>query len=352
MRAPLSRGLAVALLLLLAAAAPAVAADRRLMTDSTGRRVELPVRVERVFAAGGPASILVYTLAPEKLLGWNRALRPEERPFIPARYADLPTLGRLTGRGNTANVEVVLSTRPDVILDYGSLGATYTSLADRVQRQTGVPYVLLDGRLAAIPRVYALLGDLLGAPERARELARYSERLLAEVDERVARVPAERRPRVYYARGPRGLDTALRGSINVESLDRLGARNVAAEGVGEGGLVSVSIEQVLAWNPDVIVTVEPAFGAAVKTDPLWQGVSAVRRGRVHVAPQDPFPWIDFPPSVNRLIGLRWLGRALYPELFPEDLREQARAFYALFYHQAPSEAQLDAMLGRGDRPGR
>ena len=160
-----------------------------------------------------------------------------------------------------------------------------------------------------------------------------------------ARVPAERRPRVYYARGPRGLETGLRGSINVESLERLGARNVAAEGLGGGSLVRVSLEQVLAWDPEVIVTVEPEFAAGVRGDPLWRGVRAVRDGRIYLVPQDPFGWVDFPPSVNRLIGLWWLGRVLYPAEFPEDLRALTREFYTLFYHRAPDESQLDALLG-------
>jgi iron complex transport system substrate-binding protein len=330
-------------------ARPAPAADTRRVTDSAGRRVDVPARVERVYAAGGPASVFLYTLAPEKMLGWNRPPSPEERAFVPARYAELPTLGRLTGRGNTANVEVVLAARPDLIFDYGSLTSTYRSLADRVQQQTGVPYLLLDGSLSAIPRAYTLAGDLLGVPDRARELARHAERLLADTDRRVEGVPADRRPAVYYARGPRGLETAARGSINVESIERMGARNVA-DRLGQGGVASVSPEQVLAWDPEIVIAMEPAFAASVRSDPIWKSVRAVREGRVYLVPQAPFPWIDFPPSVNRLIGLRWLGRVFYPDRFPDDLRQETRAFYAAFYHQAPTEAQLDALLTGLERP--
>src|SRR5262245_49336709 len=140
----------------------------RTVTDDTGRRAEVPLKVERVYAAGPPASILVFAVAPEKLLGWTTPFRPEERPFVPAKYADLPTLGRLTGRGNTANVEVVLAAKPDLIVDYGSVGPTYTSLADRVQTQTGIPYLLLDGAFNRMPQSRRRLGEILGEPARGR----------------------------------------------------------------------------------------------------------------------------------------------------------------------------------------
>src|SRR4029453_11867724 len=88
--------------------------------------------------------------------------------------------------------------------------------------------------LSQIPRAYIAAGESLGVGERAKELARYAEGLLAEIDERLAQVPAEKRPLVYYARGPRGLQTGLKGSINVESLERIGARNIAAERMAPG----------------------------------------------------------------------------------------------------------------------
>jgi iron complex transport system substrate-binding protein len=111
----------------------------------------------------------------------------------------------------------------------------------------------------------------------------------------------------------------------------------------------VSIEHVLAWDPDVVVTIDPQFARQAPHDAAWRTLRAVREGRLHLAPGLPFPWIDFPPSVNRLIGLSWLGHVLYPSQFPENPREEARAFYARFYHRAPDETQLDALLGPAGR---
>jgi iron complex transport system substrate-binding protein len=194
-------------------AAPGVSAARRTVTDSAGRKVTVPERVTRVFAAGPPASILLFALAPDTLIGWTTPFRPAERPFVPERYANLPALGRLTGRGGTANNETVLAASPDVVFDYGTVNPTYVSLADRVQAQTGIPYLLIDGAFDRIPEAFVLLGDILGTRQAAGEWARYATATLAEIDARVGRIAAARRPRVYYARGP-ARSTARRWSAS------------------------------------------------------------------------------------------------------------------------------------------
>lgn len=313
--------------------------------DAAGRSVPTPAKVSRVFPAGPPAAILLYTLAPDLLIGWARANRPEECAYLLPDVCTRPEVGRITGRGNTANLESVLALKPDLILDVGSTSATYVSLADRVQEQTSIPYALLDGRFAAMAGTYRTLGALIGRPDDAEKLARYTEDTLKTVLGRIEPIATNDRPKVYYARGPRGLSTGLGGSINVETIEMLG-RNVAGE--TQGGLANVSIEQVLVWNPDVIVTIDQEFAATVRNDPAWAAVKAVRDNRVHLSPKMPFGWVDFPPSVNRLIGLWWLGKILYPERFPEDLKTLTSDFYTRFYHVTPSPAQIDHVLAGRD----
>ena len=316
-----------------------------IVTDSAGRAIPVPARVERVFPAGPPAAILLYTLAPDLLLGWPRANRPQECVYMLPDICSRPEVGRIAGRGNTANLETVLALKPDLIVDIGATNETFISLAARVQDQTGIPYVLLDGRFVALTAAYQKLGQLTGRQAVAQELSDYTSRTLATIIDRIADVGTEQRPRVYYARGPRGLITGLGGSINVETIELIG-RNVASG--SPGGLVNVSIEQVLLWNPDVIITIDLEFSSAVRSDPAWASVAAVRNNRVHLSPKMPFGWVDFPPSVNRLIGLWWLAKILYPERFPEDLRVLTRDFYARFYHVIPTDAQIDRVLAGRD----
>src|SRR5262249_1594816 len=149
--------------------------------------------------------------------------------------------------------------------------------------------------------------------------------------------------RGYYGRGKDGLETALGGSINVEFLTMAGVANVAAA-AGEGELKKVSLDQVVGWNPDVIVTLDPTFFGALSTDPRWKDVNAVRDGRAFLAPSAPFGWIDSPPGVNRLLGVRWLAARLDPQTQPDNLRALTRDFYARFYQVNLSDAQLDQLL--------
>ena len=329
------------LLLLLVLALPAQA---RTITDSAGRVVEIPDEVATVFAAGPPASILVYIMKPEALTGWPRALRPEERAYVAEPFRDLPETGRLTGRGGEANLERVLELRPDLIIDFGSVRDTYIDLADRVQEQTGIPYILVDGRFENTPEALRLIGEALGVPARGETLAADVEATFSRIDTILGQVPEEERPRVYLARGPDGLETGMKGSINTEIIERAGGRNVADDGGVTRGLVQASMEQVIVANPDTIVTWDPIFYDKVFDDPLWQGIDAVRAGRVYLSPTAPFGWIDRPPSLNRMMGLIWMAGLLHPDRWQGDLREDTRAFYKLYYHVDLSDEETERLL--------
>tara|TARA_R110000772_G_scaffold268420_1_gene395422 strand:- start:13909 stop:14976 length:1068 start_codon:yes stop_codon:yes gene_type:complete len=325
------------------------AAGRRI-TDSAGRPVAVPDRVAKVFPAGPPASIFLYMMAPDLLAGWSRALRGQERAGIAEKYHDLPEIGRLTGRGGSANLETVMVMKPDLILDYGSVKPTYVSLADRVQAQTGIPYALIDGRFNNIPKSFLTLGDLVGRPDRGAACAAKAQAIIDDLAAARAALPPSGRPRVYYGRGADGLQTGVKGSINVELLGHAGAVNVADQ-AGEGGLTKVSLEQILGWDPDVVLTTDPNFFDLVWTHDVWKTLPAVKAGRVYLSPTVPWGWFDRPPSANRLIGLHWLLAVLYPDRFLRGLEERARDFYSFFYHLDLDVDRLATILGPGSHPG-
>lgn len=307
-------------------------------------------RIQRVFAAGAPAGVLVAALAPEKLLGWPMPLSASARQLLGPVPAALPFLGRLAGRGSTVSVETLLQLQPDLILDAGTADATYVSAARRVSEQTGLATVLVQGRLAEHAAQLREVGQLLGVPGRAALLAAHADATLALAAQVRATLPLAQRPRVYYGRSADGLETGLDGSINLEVLDFAAGRNVAAA-AGKGSLTRVSLEQILAWNPEVIVTQEPEFARRVRSDPLWRSLPAVQNGRVHCAPVLPFGWLDGPPGVNRLMGVHWLLAHLHPThpvvRAQENLTAAVQRFYRLFYGvelSAPAATRLLEIL--------
>ena len=322
--------------LLALVATPALA---RSVTDSSGRSVEIPEKIVRVFAAGPPASTLLYVLAPQDMIGWVRAPRDAEKPFLLPATRELPELGRLTGRGDTLNLEKLIAAKPDLVIDFGTISDTYKSLADRVQSQTGIPYLLIDGRFENTPKALRLLGDILGVKERAETLAQAAEQTFREVDSVLAAVPADKRPRVYLARGPEGLESGSRGSINTEIIERVGGVNVV-EGLREkGGIVTVSPEQLIGLGARYHRHAGSQFPPGRGANAEWKPVPAVASGRVFLAPSLPYGFIDAPPSLNRLIGLTWLLHTL--------LSRQGAG-----QPQAPGPRVLSSVLpGRSDRRG-
>ena len=146
------------------------------------------------------------------------------------------------------------------------------------------------------------------------------------------------------AAGPSGLETGQGGSINVETIEFLGAHNVAGE--RQGGMATVSLgagagmESGHHHHHRAGLCRERANRRRLGADQGGAG-----RAEFYLSPGLPFGWVDFPPSVNRLVGLWWLAKVLYPDQFADDLRPITREFFQRFYHMTPSDAQIDAVLG-------
>ena len=317
--------------------APALAGS---VVDATGRRIELPDKVERVLPAGQPAAAIIYALAPQKMLGWPRKPNAAGMAFLLPEVRELPEIGNLVREGKV-NEAAIATMKPDLVVDYGSLAPDYLAAAKEAQEHTGVPYIVFDGALEQTPELLRLLGSALRATERGDALAAEAARILALTRDRA---PARQRAgtiRFYYSRSDDGLSTATSAAHSTDVMRLLGLENVA-DG-SPSALPQVTREQVVAWNPDVIFAPNPGFIKAFAA-PEWRGVGAVEAKRVFAAPRPPFGWIDEPPSLNRLLGLLWMGHLLHPAAYPEDMRHEAKDFYRRFYQMEPSEAQLDNLL--------
>ena len=258
-----------------------------------------PARAD-VFAAGQPAAVLVWALAPGRLAGWPRKPSDKALALLPSKAATLPETGALTSGGRPASLEAVAASRPRLILDYGDKDPVHEEIAQRVRSRLGTDYLLIDGKLRLIPEALATTGARLGVAERGRTLAATARDVL----DRWGRVKTG--PGFYYARGADGLETGFAGSLATEVLEGAGWTNVAK---AEGDIERVSREQVAAWDPEVLVTLDRRFAEAATSDDFWRRRRDRSRRRLVLVPDAPFGWLDRPPSINRLLGCAWLASA-------------------------------------------
>jgi iron complex transport system substrate-binding protein len=327
----------------------------RVVTDMAGRRVEVPAKIHKVLAMSPVGTVLIYTLDPTLLAGWNYQPDPGEQALLLEPYRSLPVLGGWFGKNNTGNLEKIMQAHPDVLISMGDPFAT--AQAERIQVQTHIPVLVLDGRLESLPDTYLKAGELFGSAPRAAVLADECRKTLNEIKQKIDAIPHDKRRRYYYAEGLKGLETEPAGSMHSEAMNFAGGVNVAAEvQVQQGyGNTPVSMEQVLLWNPEIIIggydhaTYPGEFYRTVWTDPVWSRITAARNREVYETPQYPFCWIDRPPSVNRIIGIKWLANLFYPEIFHYDMRAETRRFYSEFYHWQLTDSDLDRILATATR---
>ena len=194
----------LALLLLLSCLAGCSAAVQqeqkptRPFTDSCGRTVEVPEKIEHIVPSGALAQIVLYTVCPEKLQSWAAALTKTQKKYIPEQYWDLPVTGQYYGGSATFNLEEVLSSAPDVIVDVGERKDGIADDMAQLQEATGIPCVFIEGSLDTMEEAYRLLGELTGDTEQANACADYIGQTLREAAEKTAQIPENKRMRVLY----------------------------------------------------------------------------------------------------------------------------------------------------------
>lgn len=331
--------------------------DTRTVIDMAGRTVVIPRKITKVFSTSPMGTILMYTLAPDKIAGLSWPVTDMEKRFTLPSYQKLPLLGGMFGgKKNTMNPELIIKTHPDFILSLGDITRLDMDTAERLQAQLHIPVFMADGGFEKIGEVYQRLGEILDTKTRATRLAAYWEKITAGTKTVIAKIPLEKRVRVYYAEAVNGLETDPANSRHAEVLTLAGGINVADVPEQRGyGRTQVSMEQLLEWNPELIIVCsdqgfsQERFYTKIFADPLWSNLKAVKNKEVYEIPFAPFNWFDRPPSVNRIIGVVWLRQLLYPQYFKTDIIRETQEFYQLFYHRKLSAAEVDEILANSMR---
>ncbi len=320
-----------------------VTAGAASFTDSLGRTFVLPDNLDRIVPSGNLAQLVLYSVAPERIVGWSSTISGSAAEYFNQDVVNLPVFGTFYGKKANLNKEALMSAFPDVVIDMGEIKGSKEDMTkdlDELQDDILIPVIFIEAYLDNTPEVFRTLGTLLDKKDICEDLAVYAEEALDMAT--AARERITDPVTVYYSSSPDGLEAIAEGNFHGEVIEKIGAKNVVPPTFGSSG--KVSMEQLYIWNPDVILlTAEEAY-EEVTTSNTWGNLDAVKNGRVYLIPSEPYPFIDNPPATNRIIGIYWLGNLLYPNLYPVDITEKTKEFYSLYYNYELTDADAARVL--------
>ena len=316
-------------------------------TDSCGRTVELPAEITKAAPSGNVATMMFSCIAPEYMCNMNSELTAAQAEYLPKSLQGLPATGQLYGSKAVLNYEELIATGAQVLVDLGDYKKGIAEDLDALQAQTGIPCIFIEADLAHMAQAFRTLGLLLdGKKERGEEIANFIEEALQTAERCSARIKDNERVSVMFSSLSKGLGTNAKGSTQAQVLELVGAENaiVTEKITSKGGGTLVSIEQVYAADPDVIIFSEQDAYENAATDPAWKEIRAIKEGRYYLVPTQPYNWLSNPPSLNMVLGIYWLGNLLYPQYFDYDIAAQVKRIYKVFWDYDLSPAQTEAFL--------
>ena len=293
----------------------------------------MPYEIKTIAISGPLTQVYILPLAADMLVGVSTRFAEGADKYLPADVFDKTEIGQLYGGKGEMDLEALLAAAPDVVIDVGEAKKTIVEDLDGLTEQTGIPFIHIDATVATAPDAYRALGELLGRQEKAEELAVYCQGILDEINAMMEKVDADgARKSMLYCLGDAGVNVLAEGSFHAETVNTM-ANNLAKleDVVSRGSVNEVDLEQILLWDPDVIVFAPDSIYDTVGTMDAWKSARAISEGNYYETPNGPYGWLSSPPSVQRYLGLLWLGELLYPDYVTYDLQEEVTEYYKLFY---------------------
>ena len=334
------------------ASAPAevpAAAETVTFTDDCGRTVELPKEITRIAPSGAAANMFLAAAAPEYMVSISDALTEAQKPYLDAALSALPSTGSLYGGKGDANLEAILAAAPQLIIDMGDKRGDTAESLDALQAQIGIPCVFLAADLPNMADAFRTLGTLLsGKSERCALLADFVDETVSLAKETAAKIPESERVSVMYTTGTDGLGTNSRGSSQAQVIELIGAVNAieTAEVIHKSGGNIINMEQLYLFAPDAIIFTPDSIYDTVASETAWQKLAAVSDGRYYEVPGVPYNWLSVPPSMNMLLGIRWLGNLLYPDYYDFDMVAETQRAFRILWGYDMSAAEAESLLSR------
>lgn len=340
----------------ISAAETPVASGSFTVTDALGRDITFNQVPQKIVLAGKALfmvadAIYLFPEAGKNIVALGSTAQGSGN-FIP--LID-PTFSEKISLASDAGPEQIAAAQPDCVIMKSSnaekLGTPLEAL--------NIPVVYLDFETPdQYQRDLATLGQLFQNPDRVATLAAFYQDKLDTITDTVSTLTEDQKQRaliLYYS----DKDGAV--AFNVPPLTWMqtilvqsaGGVPVWQDANPTNGWTKVSLEQVAAWDPDVIFVVayfNPVDDvvASLKADPQWQALSAVKNNRLYGFATDVYSWDQ--PDTRWALGLTWVAGKLYPDLFPGlEMTEEARTFYQDLYGMDEASFQQNIQpLFKGD----
>ena len=305
----------------------------RSIIDMAGRRVSIPNRITRVLPYDNKTNVILFSVASDLMIAKARSM---ESPHL--RLISKEFLGKR--EIDTKNAEEVIKAKPEILIvaafveDRDDI-SKYESFAAKVH----IPLIVIDLELMNLNKTYTFLGQLLGKTVEARRCSDYIQSVYSDMN----RLVKSRRVygKAYMANGATGLRTSPQSSLHNQLFEVMNVPNAAHVTLDAKGFANVSMEQVLAWNPDYIFCVGKGEGSPYRNilkSATWHNVSAVKKHYVFFIPTEPYSWFDIPPSVNRILGIVWFSHIFYGQS-AETTKQRVKDFYRIFYRYNLTEKE-------------
>lgn len=308
------------------------------VTDTLGRLVEFDALPQRIVVAGKSSSLIIDTLymfpeAAERVVSYGTG-NQTSMDFL--KMVD-PKIEEKTAFANSVGAEQIAPLNPDLVIlkdvVKDSIGDTLETMGLKVI------YVNLETPEKFIEDV-KVLGQVFGDPTRAEEIAAYYQTSVTKVSDALKDVKPENQPKALLLQystkgGTVAFKVAPTSWLQTQMVQMAGGAPVWLDITNEDGWNVVTLEQIAAWKPEIIFIVDYSGKAvdtvaALKADPQWEGLDAVKNDKIYAFPHDYISWDQ--PDSRWPLGLTWLAAKLHPDLFSSvNMTDEITNFYQTLY---------------------
>lgn len=319
--------------------------------DCVGRQVEIPAQVNRVACLSPDAAYIMAMFGQgDKMVAVVNGIKRDI--ILTDMYPAIKELP-IPKSGGVINIEELIKSKPDVVFVKRDVSSSEAEV-DKLNKSK-IPFLVIDYN-SMLEQQYAveMIGRVVGNTEKARKFVQYYQDCIARVKERIQDIDAQQRVRVYHSINE-ATRTDIAHSLSGEWLQAAGAYNVAAHGdlkILEGKYFA-SLEQILLWNPEVILVNEMGVADYIMTNKQWSPLQAVKQHRVLQLPNGISRW-GHPTSPETPLVILWTAQTLYPDKFTDlDMVAESRSFYKEFFGLELTDEVINNILyGSGMRAAR